>query len=464
MFNKDFFPTPKQIIDQMLINVDVAGSIFLEPSAGKGNIVDVLNKRGADQVLVFEKNQDLACIVSDKARLIGNDFLQCTPEQISHIDAIIMNPPFSADEQHILHAWDIAPEGCTIISLCNTQTIENSYSRGRKQLKRLIGDYGKAQDLGDCFEVAERKTNVEVSMISLFKPVISEGFDYEGFYMDVDEHQDYPEGIMKYNEVRNIVSRYVAALKCFDEFKKISDKMESLVKPIGLTDGFEFKFGYNNTVTTKKEFAKKLQKESWKHLFSMMDLDKFVTSGVMKDINKFIETQSKYPFSMKNIYRMIEIIIGTRGQTMERALVEAFDKITKHYDENRYQVEGWKTNSHYLINEKFILPYMVEEDFSGNMSFKYSTYGNTDRLTDLNKALCYITGTNNNLGSINQFKKDDQGESLQFHNWYDWGFFEVKGFKKGTLHCKFKDEKVWALFNRRIAEIKGFPLPEKINK
>lgn len=460
MFNKDFYPTPTEVVNQMLIGVDVPGSVVLEPSAGKGNIVDVLSSQGADQVLTFEKEKDLAYIVSDKSTFLGNNFFECTPQQVSHIDAIIMNPPFSADERHILHAWEVAPEGCHIVALCNSETIDNNYSRDRKKVTRLISDYGKVQELGDCFSDSERKTGVEVSMIELFKPVVSEDFDYEGFYMDVEPEEDYPEGLIPHNEVRSIVSRYVSALKCFDEFKKISEQMESLVSPIGLTDGFEFKFSYNKGVTTKKEFAKELQKESWKYIFNQMNISKFVTSGVMSDINKFVETQSKYPFTMKNIYRMIEIIIGTREQTMERALVEAFDKITKHYDENRYQVEGWKTNSHYLINEKFILPYMVEEDFNGNMSFKYSSYGNTDRLTDLNKALCYITGKNNELGSINRFKPEEG--KPQFHTWYDWGFLEIKGFKKGTLHCKFKDEKVWSLFNRRVAEIKGFPLPEKV--
>lgn len=460
MFNKDFFPTPPDVIDQMLVDVDVPGSVFLEPSAGKGNIVDVLNDRKAEQVLTFEKEEELAYIVSDKSRLLGKDFFECTPDQVSHIDYILMNPPFSNDEKHILHAWEVAPEGCHIVALCNSQTVENDYSRGRKQIRRLIGDYGKDQNLGDCFSTSERKTNVEVSKIELFKPVLSSDFDYEGFYMDVEPDHDYPEGLIPHNDVRSIVSTYVSAVKCFDEFREISERMNSIVEPIGLTDGFEFKFSYKDGVTTKKAFVKKLQKECWKYIFDKMNLEKFVTSGVMKDINRFVETQTKYPFTMKNIYRMIEIIIGTRDQTMERALEEAFDKITKHYDENRYNVEGWKTNSHYLINKKFILPYMVEQGFSGQMQFKYSSYGsNTNRLEDLNKALCYLTGRDNELGSLNRF---EPGEGLDFHQWYDWGFFEIKGFKKGTLHCKFKDEKVWELFNKRVAEIKGYPLPEAV--
>lgn len=474
IFDKDFFPTPPEVITQMLAGVDVRDKVVLEPSAGKGNIVDELSRLGAE-VLTFEKNQDLATIVMGKSTYLGQDFMKATKEQLSHIDFIIMNPPFSRDEQHILHAWDVAPEGCQIIALCNSETVNNQYSTYRKRLGTIINDYGDdSQSLGDCFSNSERKTGVEVTLLRLFKPIVSDDFDYDGFFMEDEPEQDHPEGIMPYNEIRSVVERYVAAVKCFDEFKEISDRMNGLVKPIGLTDGFEFKFGYNTSVTTKEAFSKELQKKSWKWIFDQMDMHKYVTSGVMEDINKFVETQSKYPFTMKNIYRMIDIIIGTRGQTMNRALVEAFDKITQHYHDNRYFVEGWKTNSHYLIGQKFILPNVVEPGYRGEMKFKISSWGNAEKLMDLTKALTYITGQHKETVPINhskaqdgklvQFDRNKKGdyEDLDFHTKYDWGFFEVRGYKKGTLHCWFKDEKVWELFNRRVAEIKGFPLPEKI--
>ena len=41
-FNRDFFPTPVEVIDQMMQFSEVQGKIVLEPSAGSGNIVDWL--------------------------------------------------------------------------------------------------------------------------------------------------------------------------------------------------------------------------------------------------------------------------------------------------------------------------------------------------------------------------------------------------------------------------------------
>jgi hypothetical protein len=40
--------------------------------------------------------------------------------------------------------------------------------------------------------------------------------------------------------------------------------------------------------------------------------------------------------------------------------------------------------------------------------------------------------------------------------WVEWGFFRVKGHKKGTLHVEFLDEDVWLKFNQRVAEVRGW--------
>ena len=51
-FGIDFYPTPTEVIERMLMGVDVTDKYILEPSAGSGNIVDVLNERAAKQVYI----------------------------------------------------------------------------------------------------------------------------------------------------------------------------------------------------------------------------------------------------------------------------------------------------------------------------------------------------------------------------------------------------------------------------
>lgn len=456
MFDKEFFPTPINVLQMM--QIDCSNKIVLEPSAGKGDIVDFLNDNNASSVIAFEKNKDLNKVLQSKCNVIGDDFFSCKAEDISHIDMIVMNPPFSNADKHILYAWEIAPEGCEIISLCNYQTIDNDYSRQRTRLNSIIIDSGISQNLGDCFSDAERTTGIDIGLIKLYKPVVSDENSFDGFFMDEDEEVGGSDGVMQYDEIRALVNRYVGAIKVFDKLDKIKDELIYTTSVLGVSN-INFTLGYNDTITNKNEFSKNLQKKSWNYIFKKLDMQKYVTSGVMKDINKFVEQQHNIPFTMKNVYKMLEIIVGTRQQTFNRALEEAIDNFTRYTHENRYDVEGWKTNSGYMLNKKIIVGYMVELSWVIGMSLKWGS--NMDKINDLIKVLCNITAQDFN--SIKTFRDFFNENTVETNTWYEVGFFEFKCFKKGTMHLKFKNDRDWYLLNQAYGKLKGFSLPEKTN-
>ena len=185
MFNKDFFPTPANVIKKMIQGEDMQNNTILEPSAGKGDIVDYLQDLGGN-VIACENNEDLRVILESKCRVIESDFLKLTGDKISHIDYIVMNPPFSADENHILHAYEIAPAGCKIIALCNYSTIANPHTNSRKQLVSIIENLGTVENLGDCFKDAERKTGVEIGLIRIQKTGQKKSDEFSGFFLDAN--------------------------------------------------------------------------------------------------------------------------------------------------------------------------------------------------------------------------------------------------------------------------------------
>ncbi len=460
MFHAEFYPTPPEVIQ--LMNLDCKNKVILEPHAGKGNIVDYCISKGAKEVLSIEINKDLQHIVKQKSTLIGEDFFECKPEQISHVHAIYMNPPFSNAEKHILHAWEIAPDGCEIVSLCNYSTVERPLPR----LRNILSQYGISENLGDCFTDAERTTGVEVGLIRLHKPIRHEDFEFEGFFIEEDEEEMQGEGIMPYNEVRALVNRYVGTMKMFDRMKAEIESVNVMIKQINMSS-INLNIGHDKDITTKEQFSKILQKQSWNYIFKKMNMEKYVTSGVMKDINKFVETQEKIPFTMKNIYRMLEIIVGTRKETFNRALEEAIDNFTKHTHENRFGVEGWKTNSGYMLNKKFIIEGIMETMSYMGFNVRYDSYG-LRRIDDLVKVLCNITGRDyNEIGSLYRFnfnKNHEKMFQIEPNTWYEWGFFDVKFFKKGTMHVKFKDNDSWYLLNKAYGELKGFVLHEDYKK
>lgn len=494
MFNPDFYPTPKEVIFEMLENVSIENKTVLEPSAGKGDIIDELYNLGAKNVLFCENNEDLQKISKTKGTFLKDDFLTVKSEDISHIDLIVMNPPFTADEKHISHAYNIAPNGCTIIALCNAQTIENPYSMSRKELKSIIDLHGSFKNIKDCFSNSERKTGVEIGLIKILKPGASYSTEFEGFFLE-DEEEPEGDGIMSYNVVRDLVNRYVESIKIFDR------QLEEAKKMNALTSGyFSVEIGLSitdkNAPITRAEFKKQMQKSGWKFIFEKMNLQKHTTTQLRSDINKFVEEQTEVPFNMRNIYKMLQLVVATTGQRMDKAIEEVFDKVTTHYHENRFNVEGWKTNSHYLINQKFILPYIVEVGWRGGISTK-----NSSIIEDFLKAICYITGDNyDNKISLSAFinnrykvKIDDnyidnynstfdeyhkaalyrdnlinkgknaiiEDSKVEWGEWINWTYFKIKCFKKGTIHFEFLDRELWGRFNQRVAKIKGFPLYEK---
>lgn len=487
MFDSEFYPTPIHILDQM--GIECYGKVCLEPQAGSGNIVDWLNSNGAKEVLAVEKNDKLRGMLRG-CSVIETDSFNLKAEEISHVQLIVMNPPFSNAAAHILHLWEIAPEGCEIISLCNYETIAKDHYGRNRQLSSVIEGYGEGMNLGAAFASAARSTNVEIGMIRLFKPALNESADFEGFYLECDQYEG-GAGLMRYDEIRAIVQNYVGAVRAFD---KVEEAGRELMRYTNTKFGSRpFSFGHSvafqatfrgDGITTKAAFAKALQMKSWQFIFDIVGIEKYVTQGVMADINKFIESRKNYPFTVKNVYKMLEIIVGTRGETMQRAIIEAVDNFTKHTHENRYGVEGWKTNEGHLLNSRFIIPFIAEANFSRGMGIREGRHYNNS-LNDLVKALCFVSGkryedipdirtVSCTKGENGMYKERDGRDaekagfscegfnSFETNKWYDWGFFQFKVYKKGTGHFKFKSNDDWAILNRAYAKAKGQTLPEKL--
>lgn len=457
MFNAEFYPTPRHVLDVM--GIDCLGRIVLEPSAGKGDIVDYLFDNGASRVLSCEKNKDLQKIVSSKSEFVKDDFLEVTPEEVSHIDMIVMNPPFSKGEDHILHAFEIAPEGCEIIALCNYETVNKDYQY--RKLNSKIKDYGFSENLGSCFDTAERKTGVEIGLVKLYKPVVNDESKFEGFFMD-EEEVFQENGVIQFSEIRKIVNSYVYASKVFDELKQTQNLINQTTSLFGLSS-IDLHLSYNDKVSSKEDFLRRMQKRCWRFIFEKTKIEKYVTSGVMQDINKFVETQSNVPFSERNVFKMLDILFGTRENTMNRAIIEAIDHFTQHTFENRYNVEGWKTNEGHLLGKKVIINNMCERGWNnaGHVTLKYSSYS-SQKLQDLIKVLCYLTGRDYNSVERFDMVKNDGKREFYTNEWYDYEFFEFKLFYKGTAHLKFKNLEDWKILNQAYAKAKGQTLPEKL--
>jgi phospholipid N-methyltransferase len=119
-----YFPTPKNIIEQMLNHADIReGEKILEPSAGNGNILDsitaYIQANGITATIeAVEWNYSLREILELKNyNLVSNDFMEYA--KYNHYDKIIMNPPFekNQDIQHVQHAYKCLKDGGRLVAI-----------------------------------------------------------------------------------------------------------------------------------------------------------------------------------------------------------------------------------------------------------------------------------------------------------------------------------------------------------
>lgn len=124
-----FFPTPHDVAEQMCDMAELTStSNVLEPSCGKGDLMDVIHEHGVENLIGVELNRDMDMYLKDKpyTTMTGVDFLAFAGDvrdgkirnPWTHV---IMNPPFSKqqDVKHILTAWDVLRPGGVLVSVCS---------------------------------------------------------------------------------------------------------------------------------------------------------------------------------------------------------------------------------------------------------------------------------------------------------------------------------------------------------
>ena len=227
---ENFYPTPKALAEKMCEYLDGSERYVLEPSAGKGDLVDVLRKKVGDidmcesdetlravlltkyakeklakeygvlreeqitlerkmfaynrdaekcdtltdeeEKRLLEVNTELELFGKDRViRLVAKDFLSY--ETWKKYDAIIMNPPFSEGAAHLLKAISLMRYGGKIVCLLNKETIENPYTNERKLLLTKIEELNaeiEYQSMAFMGDDAERKTKVDIAIVKLTVP------------------------------------------------------------------------------------------------------------------------------------------------------------------------------------------------------------------------------------------------------------------------------------------------------
>ena len=525
----EFYPTPPELAAKMVNRMFIKGKheTILEPSAGKGDLIDfllltieylecrdycryiykndlampyetvidgVINefvlpdfKKGKrsekynEKVDCIEADSNLCAILRSKEyRVYNDDFLAWDDDK--HYDLIVMNPPFSNGDEHLLKAISLAEKtGSKIICLLNAETIRNSYSNKRKLLANTLKKYNaEIEFVQNAFSNAERKTDVEIAIIRIeipapFKEKSQIWEELEQSNVEINEPEFSNEIVSADDPLRMAVKLYKQELQAG---KKLIEEYIAL-KPY-LTSTFEneetpsYMRGCLLTLSSGKngldwnEYLYSLRYKYWYQLLHNPAFMNNLTSNLREEYYSMISEFAHKDFSLKNIYDVKMDIINRTAKGIEDKIVSVFESLSYQYSMeaagNVHYFNGWKSNSAFKINKKVVIPYVAAWEWGKLEYYHYSDRSVYKKLDDLEKCLAFLQiGESEYVYDIDLSHQLKVYQEQQITRKMQFRYFEVDVFKKGTMHIKFRDLDLLKRFNIYGCQHKGW-LPPSYGK
>lgn len=485
-YANEFYPTPPKIIEKMLAGLKLNEiNTILEPSAGKGDIVSaIIAKYEVHKYRYSNREMDIDVVEIDPSlrhilkgrgyRVIHDDFL--TLHTYKRYDLIIMNPPFSSGDKHLLKALDMQQNGGKIICLLNAETLRNPYTNTRKDLVRRLDEYGaEVEFMEGAFADAERKTDVEVALIKVDIPnvgqesIIVEGLRQEEKYR---AEQREPHALTHGEFFQRIVSQYNfelrAGLSLINEYLAMKPLVQESLKK-GSHKGSILILNVSDSKADGtlmiNEFIEKVRYKYWEALFLSDEFSSLLTTKLRDQYMDRIRELKGYDFSLFNIWQIREEISRNMLKSVKEAIIALFDEFSHKWhwvdetSKNIHYYNGWKTNKAWVINKKVIIPNVQAwATWSGKLKYDYQV---TQKLMDIEKVFNYLDGGMTDHVDLKEAlkKAEANGQSRKIPLKY----FTVTFYKKGTCHIEFTNLELLKKFNLFGSQQKGW-LPPSYGK
>lgn len=439
------------------VNLDYCNYI-LEPSAGKGDIVDLIKtktqySRGIKPTVdTIEYSKELQSILKGKNyNLVHDDFL--TFESFKRYDLILMNPPFDSGDKHLLKAIDVQKRGGKIVCILNAETIKNPYSNTRNKLLRLLDQYdAEVEFMSNTFSSAERKTDVEIALVYINIPhnyknnLILDSLKNETEIRELNSSEDIisndpmEAAIQRYNfEIElglNLIYNYFSLKDIIvDDLK--DDKFPSPILEL------KVKGNSRDGLSVINNYIEEVRYKYWKGLINMEMFNQILTTNLISNFQDKLVELRQFDFTRFNIEEVILELEVNLQISVEDTIYELFKDFTRTYSYDEYSsnvhlFDGWKTNISYKINDKRVIhPWLSAYDSWDN---KFNPmYNVAGKIRDIEKALNYLdsgrTKTTDNITEIlKNAYQSGQTKKIEFK------YFYIDFYIKGTGHIIWKDK------------------------
>lgn len=483
--SEQFYPTPKSLVQKaqgLFKKKHITNSSVLDPSSGTGSLVENFNRYNGNHIKsdACEINPDRLDYLSkcSDITVVGHDFLEFYPSK--KYDCIIMNPPFNNGVKHLLHAWEIG-YNTEIVCILNAQSIKNANSKDRQYLNGLIEQYGSVEFITEAFSNAERKTNVEIALIYLYKETPVK-YDYlQG--LDVDLYEPDFKGLNSDNQLaipNNVIENSVlaynqarAALEYMVESNAITTaKYAQLSKLLGgsLTESEEERKARISKQDEASRLAKPsaianaynaelavLKRSAWNYVLSGIGFYDQLSVKAKKEFDSQFEKVSKLEFTEVNIHGFLQGVSLNKGAMIEDMMVDLFDRFTGTHLENRQYYKAWKSNEKHKSNAwrlkatRVVMPIIRWNSWGGGVDWDCKA-----TLSDIDKAMAALDGKQ--VESVYGLAKAVE-ESCETGVRHNSDYFEFRLFMNGNIHLFPKRKDLIDRLNRTVGKLRTW-LPE----
>jgi len=469
----EFYPTTDEILESLKNRINLLSnkSSILDIGAGNGKVLNTFDIRTK---YAIEKSKILIENMNKDIFIVGTDFNEQTLID-KKVDIIFCNPPYSVYEE-----WSNK-----IIKEANSYTIFFVIPERWKKQKSIL-DSLKLRDAEyeiinsfDFLDSEDRKARTKVDLIQInlnhkgyYSEIKEDPFNIwfnENFKFKKDEKNLFDNGdsYKKQEKLKEVVSKENLIVELVylynEELANIINNYRTL-ETLDFSIFKELNIDINNVKESLKLRIEGLKNLYWKELFD--NLDKIIDRLTYSSRDNLLRTlmdNTGIDFTVSNVYSVVIWTIKNANEYYNKQLLEMYISLSdkdniKNYKSNKRMIEdGWRYNkkdmSHYSLD------YRIVHNFYNALDIHYWNKTVTGLSLNAKRFIQDIFTISNNLGFEITTKLDnihwEAGKPNNFYLKDNSLFVEIKAFKNGNLHFKFKKE-FMKKFNLEAGRLNGW--------
>lgn len=392
-------------------------------------------------------------------RMVHNDFLNF--ETQIRYDAVIMSPPFSSGEEHLLKALQLMKNGGKITCLLSVDTVQNLATDNRRMLIEKLSALNAEIEYVDI-AFTDTEDLQKSSKAAIVRVQIPKGHAKRKSFILADLQKDErtskkkiahenPKALTSKNDwIEQAVERYnfeiTAGMKLYEEYLQILEFMNADVKSPSRHSGRLITLRCGNTEFTPNGFVEKIRQKYWHAFFHNDEFTRNLTTNLANTFRDLINDAVNYEFCVYNINRILQNVASLMDDALSDTIDALFNKLSEEHSyypecyKNKHYYDGWTHNRAHMVNtEKVIIP--SYGCYNRWYPEKLDSYNISGLLGDIEKTLDYLAADSfYEYEPIDMVKKMEQCLKEGISKNIQLKYYTVTFYKKGTCHIKWNEK------------------------